>query len=145
MICCCKHKRINRIHFDTERRYSLSLQACREEVASTINEYVRQFGARTEIKTTKEILELLENKGLSLDPMFLVSDMCYNKTNKANLKSFKTDILLFEHVSRGQYYILGEHYRYTGKVVWTDKHGFQHDVGEWKEGKLSYWGDSERV
>nr|WP_297766282.1 hypothetical protein [uncultured Butyrivibrio sp.] len=123
----------------------MSLQSCREEVAVAINDYVREFGARGEIKETKEILEFLKTKGLKLDAMFLVSDMCYNKTNKANLKSFKNDILLFEHVSRGKYYILGEHYSYTGKVVWTDKHGFNHDVGEWKEGKLSYWGDTGHV
>ena len=121
----------------------MSLQSCREDVAIAINDYVSKFGARGEVKETKDILELLKNKGIELDSMFLVSDMCYNKTNKANLKTFKNDILLFEHVSRGKYYILGEHYSYTGEVIWTDKHGFKHTVGEWKNGKLSYWGDSE--
>ena len=62
----------------------MSLQSCREQVATGVDDYVKTFGARKEIKTTGEILELLRNKGLELDPMFLVSDMCYNKTNKAN-------------------------------------------------------------
>ncbi len=122
----------------------MSLQSCREEVASVINGYVKEFGAAKEEKETKEILEYLVRKGVELDSMFLVSDMCYNKTNKANLKSFKSDVLLFEHVSRGKYRILGEHYNYTGDVIWTDKHGFKHIVGEWKNGKLSYWGDSQK-
>lgn len=119
----------------------MSLQSCREEAAVVINDYVKQFGARKEIKETKEILALLGSKGVNLDPMFLVSDMCYNKTNKANLKTFVSDVLLFEFVSRGKYYILGENYNYTGEVVWTDKHGFKKIVGEWKNGKLKYWGN----
>ena len=120
----------------------MSLQSCREEAAVVINDYVNKFGARKEIKETKEILTLLENNGVKLDPMFLVSDMCYNKTNKANLKTCADDILLFEFVSRGHYYILGGKYNYTGDVVWTDKHGFMKTVGEWKNGKLNYWGNN---
>lgn len=83
---------------------------------------------------------MLKNKGLQFDPMFLVSDMCYNKTNKANLKSFPTDIKRFEYVSRGKYYILGERYEYNGSVIWTDKGGKQVVVGEWNNGTLKYTG-----
>lgn len=118
----------------------MSLQSCREDAAKIINEYVKTFGARSEIKTTAEINKLLEDKGLVFDPMFQVSDLCYNKTNKDNLKSYPTDIKLFEFVSRGKYYILGEYYSYTGDVIWTDKSGKQLVVGTWKEGNLSYKG-----
>ncbi len=121
----------------------MSLQLCREEVARVINDYVNTFGARKEIKETSEIVAYLNDKGVTLDPMFLVSDMCYNKTNKANLKTFPDDILLFEYVSRGHYYILGEKYKYTGDVIWSDKHGFCKTVGKWENGKLNYWGDME--
>lgn len=118
----------------------MSLQSCREDAAKIINEYVKTFGARSEIKTTAEINKLLEDKGLVFDPMFQVSDLCYNKTKKDNLKSYPTDIKLFEFVSRGKYYILGEYYSYTGDVIWTDKSGKQLVVGTWKEGNLSYKG-----
>ena len=121
----------------------MSLQSCREEVATVINDYVKQFGARKEIKETKEIIAYIESKGIVLDPMFLVSDMCYNKTNKANLKTFPNDVLLFEHVERGKYYILGEKYPYSGDVIWKDNHGFMKNVGEWDNGKLKYWGDKQ--
>ncbi len=119
----------------------MSLQSCREEVAIVINDYVKQFGARREIWETSEIIAYIESKGVELDPMFLVSDMCYNKTNKANLKTYSSDILLFEYVDRGKYYILGEKYPYSGDVIWTDKHGFKKTVGEWENGKLKYWGE----
>lgn len=116
----------------------MSLQKCREEVAIAINDYVGKFGARKEIKTNAEIKKYLEDKGLQLNPMFLVSDMCYNKTNKANLKTYPDDIILFEYVSRGKYYILGEHYKYTGDVVWTSKEGKDVVVGTWDDGILKY-------
>ena len=119
----------------------MSLVDCRKEVAKAINDYVNKFGARKEIKTTGEIIKLLEDKGIELDTMFLVSDMCYNKTNKANLKCFPDDIKLFEFVGRGKYYILGENYKYNGKVVWTDKQGKERIVGEWDNGDLSYSGN----
>ncbi|WP_026489166.1 DUF7225 domain-containing protein [Butyrivibrio sp. XBB1001] len=121
----------------------MSLQSCREEVATVINDYVKQFGARKEVKETKEIIAYIESKGIVLDSMFLVSDMCYNKTNKANLKSCSDDILLFEHVERGKYYILGEKYPYSGDVIWTDNRGFKKIVGEWDDGKLNYWGNKQ--
>ena len=60
----------------------MSLQLCRENAAKIINAYVKMFGARTEIKTTAEINEILKNKGLQFDPMFLVSDI-----NVVNLPS----------------------------------------------------------
>lgn len=41
----------------------MSLQSCREDAAKIINEYVKTFGARSEIKTTAEINKLLEDKG----------------------------------------------------------------------------------
>ena len=120
----------------------MSLVGCRKEVAKVINDYVNKFGARKEIKTTREIIKLLEDKGIELDTMFQVPDMCYNKTNKANLKSFPDDIKLFEFVSHGKYYVLGENYKYNGKVMWTDKQGKERIVGEWDNGKLSYNGNS---
>ncbi len=120
----------------------MGLEDCRKEVAFVINDYVKRFGARKKIKTTGEIIKLLEDKGVELDTMFQVPDMCYNKTNKANLKSFRDDIKLFEFVSRGKYYILGEDYKYNGEVVWSDSQGKERIVGRWKDGILSYNGDS---
>ncbi len=123
----------------------MSLQDCRKEVAKVINEYVNKFGARKEIKTTGEIVKLLEDKGMELDTMFQVPDMCYNKTNKANLKCFPDDIKLFEFVGRGKYYILGENYKYTGEVLWTDNQGKERVVGNWDNGNLSYNGDNIKI
>jgi hypothetical protein len=116
----------------------MSLQSCREDAAKIINEYVKTFGVRAEIKTTAEINKILEDKGLIFDPMFQVSDLCYNKTNKDNLNSFPSDIKLFEFVSRGKYYILGEDYSYTGDVVWTNREGDEVVVGTWNDGILNY-------
>lgn len=118
----------------------MGLQECREKAAVIINDYVLAFGTRNEVKTTAEIIKLLTDKGLEIETMFQISDMCYNKTNKANLKSFPTDIKLFEYVSRGKYYILGENYNYTGDVVWADNEGKQKVVGTWKNGILTYRG-----
>lgn len=114
----------------------MSLQSCRNEAAKIVNEYVKTFGARNDVKTTAEILKILKDKGLDIDTMFLVSDMCYNKTNKANLKTFPEDVKLFEYVSRGKYYLLGQNFKYNGEVIWTDKDGKQVVVGKWKDGVL---------
>ncbi len=123
----------------------MSLQSCREEVEKVINGYVGIFGARKEVKTNADIIKILNDNNVNLDTMFLVSDMCYNKTNKANLKSYPNDIILFEYVKRGQYYILGSNYNYTGDVIWTDKSGKDVIVGRWINGTLDYWGESKNI
>ena len=67
--------------------------------------------------------------------------MCYNKTNKANLGSYETDIILFEACEKQGYFkILGQNYPYTGDVIWTKKVGPNEVVGRWENGKLSFWG-----
>ena len=115
------------------------LQECREEVAKVINEYVKTFGF-DEIKSTGDIVGFLEEK-CELHGWFLVSDMCYNKTNKANLGTYVEDVKLFEEVSRGKYRILGENYPYSGDLIWKKKKGKPEVVGKWDNGKLNYWGD----
>lgn len=51
--------------------------------------------------------------------MFQESDMCYYKANKDNLKSYPTDIKLFESMSEEAVFrILGENYTYKGEAIW---------------------------
>ncbi len=119
----------------------MSLQSCREEVAVVINDYVNTFGAGNDIKTNSEIEKIIKDRGVKLDTMFLVSDMCYNKTNKANLRTYPDDVILFEYVSRGNYRILGENYPYTGDVIWTKKDKSDQVVGRWDKGVLEFWGE----
>ena len=123
----------------------MSLQSCREEASKVIDDYVKSFGVGKEIKSTADILGILTSKGLELDTMFQIPDMCYNKTNKANLKTYPDDVILFEYVTRGKYRILGSKAKYTGKVIWTDKSGNGQCVGEWNKGVLNYWGDKIEV
>ena len=97
---------------------SNALQRYREKVAVVINDYVKEFGTREE-KYSSEIREYLLNKLGELDVMFQESDMCYDKTNKDNLKSYPTDIKLFESMSeKAVFRILGENYPYKGEAIW---------------------------
>ena len=120
------------------------LQECREKVAVAIDKYVKEYGVGI-VKHSSEIRKYLEKKIGTLDVMFQESDMCYDKTNKANLKTYPADILLFESTEkRGYFRILGENYKYTGPVQWIRKGKDKPDVvvGKWDNGKLDYWGDS---
>ena len=115
----------------------MNLQECRVLVAKTLNTYVEKYGP-SEPKTKAEIRQILGD--LPLHVMFLESDMCYNKTNKANLKTYPDDIIVFENTGRGMYRILGENYPYSGDVIWKNKTGKEVIVGRWNEGVLDYWG-----
>lgn len=116
------------------------LDECRLKVAEIINDYVKTFG-HNEIKHKSEIRKMLTDKMGDLYVMFQEADMCYNKTNKANLGSYETDIILFEACEKQGYFkILGQNYPYTGDVIWTKKVGPNEVVGRWENGKLSFWG-----
>lgn len=125
---------------------SNALQRYREKVAVVINDYVKEFGTREE-KHSSEIREYLLNKLGELDVMFQESDMCYDKTNKDNLKSYPTDIKLFESMSeKAVFRILGENYPYNGDVIW--KRRTKNDfikVGHWNNGILDYYGDKINI
>lgn len=121
---------------------STALSEYKSRVADVIDAYVRTYGC-DEVKNRQEIEKMLEDKLGELNVMFQASDMCYNKTNKANLGSYPTDIQLFEASDRRGYFrILGRNYSYTGDVIWTKKKGPDEAVGHWEDGKLSYWGDT---
>lgn len=118
------------------------LEEYRRKVAIVINEYVRTFGYE-QIKHKSEIQKMLMEKIGDIYVMYQEADMCYNKTNKANLGTYTTDIIVFEACDkRGYFKILGQNYPYTGDVVWTKKKGSNEVVGHWENGKLIYWGDS---
>lgn len=122
----------------------MNLNEYRKKVAVVINEYVKEHGY-DEVKTNGEIIKLLKDKIGEVHVMFLASDMCYNVTNKANLKSYPKDILVFEKKGRGSYRLLGENYKYNGNVMWRkkgDKKITEVPVGIWEDGKLDYKGDS---
>ncbi len=119
----------------------MGLQECREKVAIVINEYVNKNGFE-QIKTNEEIRNDIIGNKVELDVMFQEPDMCYNKTNKANLKTYSKDVLLFEQVGRGKFRILGENYPYSGDVIWKHRDGKEEIVGKWDKGNLNYWVDS---
>ena len=101
-----------------------------------------QYG-HDEVKHKSEIRKMLTDKIGYLHIMYQESDMCYNKTNKANLGTYSSDVILFEACDKKGYFkILGQNYPYTGDVVWTKKKDPNEIVGHWDNGKLSFWGDS---
>lgn len=118
------------------------LEEYRLKVADVIDDYVNRFG-HDEVKHKSEIQKMLLDKIGDIYVMYQEADMCYNKTNKANLKTYTTDVLLFEACDRPGYFrLLGQNYPYTGDVVWTKKKDPNEVVGHWEDGKLSFWGDS---
>lgn len=118
------------------------LNEYRLKVAEVINEYVQTYG-HDEVKHKSEIRKMLTDKIGYLHIMYQESDMCYNKTNKANLGTYSSDVILFEACDKKGYFkILGQNYPYTGDVVWTKKKDPNEIVGHWDNGKLSFWGDS---
>ena len=118
------------------------LEEYRLKVANVMNEYVNSFGYN-QVKHKSEIQKMLIDKIGDIYVMFQEADMCYNKTNKANLGSYITDIILFEACDkRGYFRILGQNYPYTGDVIWTKKKDLNEVVGHWENGKLDFWGDS---
>lgn len=118
------------------------LEQYRIKAAKVIDDYVEIFG-HDEIKHTSEIHKMLMDKIGNICVMFQEADMCYNKTNKANLSSYTTDVILFEACEkRGYFRLLGQNYPYTGDVVWTKRSEPNEVVGHWENGNLSFWGDS---
>ncbi len=115
----------------------MNLDEMRAIAAKRINAYVEKFGYE-EIKNNAEIMQLVDPEGV-FDDWFQIPDMCYNKTNKANLKSYSNDIIIFECISRGKFRLLGENYPYTGDVKLAKS---KEKVGRWEKGELEYWGDS---
>lgn len=62
----------------------------------------------------------------------LISDKCYNITNKGLSANY--DFRIFEYVGRGRYRYLGEGYPYSGFVTWKNER-----CGEWTNGVLNKW------
>ena len=120
-----------------------ALNEYRRKVADVINDFVKKHGA-DEVKHTSEIRKMLEDRLGYVYVMFQEADMCYNKTNKANLGTYASDIILFEaSAKRGYFRLLGENYPYTGDVVWVKRSEPNEVVGRWDNGKLSFWGESQ--
>ena len=118
------------------------LNKYRIKVADVINNYVKEHGYN-EVKHKSEIRNILIDKIGSIYVMFQESDMCYNKTNKDNLRTYTSDVILFEACEKAGYFrLLGQNYPYTGDVIWTKKKAPNEVVGRWENGKLSFWGDS---
>ncbi len=114
------------------------LEEYRLRAAGVINEYVKTFGTDNVLHTS-QIRKMLEEKLGYVYVMFQESDMCYDKTNKANLKTYPEDILLFETTERRGYYrVLGQNYPYTGDVVWKKRGLPDEVVGKWKDGRLDF-------
>lgn len=125
---------------------STKLNMYRGKVAQVINDYVRRNGY-DEVMHYSQIRKILSKILAGIDIMFQESDMCYNKTNKANMRTFSNDVLIFESTDkRGYYRILGENYPYNGLVIWARK-GNTPDVtvGKWINGSLEYWGEKTEL
>ena len=79
------------------------LNEYRLKVAEVINEYVQTYG-HDEVKHKSEIQKMLTDKIGYLHVMYQESDMCYNKTNKANLGTYSSDVILFEACDKKGYF-----------------------------------------
>ena len=115
------------------------LEEYRSRAAEVINEYVKTFGTDNVLHTS-QIRKMLEEKIGYVYVMFQGSDMCYDKTNKANLKTYPEDILLFKSTERrGYYQVLGQNYPYIGDVMWKKRGLPDEVVGRWKDGQLDFY------
>lgn len=116
-----------------------TLDKNKREIADFLNEYVKSNGTE-KIMSNSEIKALLGTAGISLYTMTQFPDMCYNRTNYANLGSFADDILLFVYEGRDQFRIVGEQYPYTGEIIRkVKKTGEEIILGEWVNGELVSW------
>lgn len=109
-------------------------------IANFINAYVKKNGFN-DVLSNKELNGLYEKNGVSPESVYwLNSDYCYNRTNKGMIDSFKNDLHIFEYVKRGYYRILGENYKYNGKVM-HKKTGEKEPyvAGRWEDGMLVKW------
>lgn len=101
-------------------------------IAEFITQYVKKYGE--EILSKSELEAVLRENGVEINSWFLPSDICYNKTNKANLDKYATQVHALENVKRGKYRLLGEDYPYTGPVYWTNEEGESCIFGSWENG-----------
>lgn len=111
----------------------------RMKVAEAIAQYVNAKGFQE--KNNEEIRTIL--KEYNAEPtsvMYQNSDLCYNRTNKANLESFKDDIHIFEYLGWDRFRLLGQDYPYSGEIIRKHKKiGIEEVVGEWVNGQLIKW------
>lgn len=122
-----------------------TLDKNKREIADFLNEYVKSNGTQ-KIMSNSEIKALLGTAGISLYTMTQFPDMCYNRTNYANLGSFADDILLFVYEGRDQFRIVGEQYPYTGEIIRkVKKTGEEIILGEWVNGELVSWNAGKPV
>ncbi len=119
------------------------LQDNRREIADFINEYVKKRPSKN-VMTKAEISKLIKDNEISEYVMFQPSDCCYDLTNAANIKTFETDIHLFECLARDKYKILGEVDNYSGPIRRNIKAtGQTVIVGEWLDGTPKIWQECE--
>lgn len=111
----------------------------RKNVAEVITRYVSENGFQE--KTNLEIKTILKSFNVEpKDVMYQNSDLCYNRTNKANLETFKEDIHIFEYLGRDRFRLLGLDYPYSGEIFRKPrKTGIEEVVGEWINGQLIKW------
>ena len=117
----------------------------REKAAEVITRYVKENGHVE--KTNKEIMEILrENNATPKDKMYQNPDICYNRTNAANLDTFKDDVHIFEYLGRNRYLLLGSDYPYTGDILWKPQGQDEtFIIGEWLKGSIIAWNPEYRI
>ena len=105
------------------------MSTLKEQLANYINEYVRinGVGAIVDSRTILSISGLSRSVG-----NILPSDFCYNRFNNG-IKGFKGPFL-FEYLGTNKFRILGENYKYSGKIYHKPKGGVEQLVGEWVNG-----------
>lgn len=92
------------------------------------------------IFTRKEIIDLYCDKypGTPRDSV-IPSDFCYNRTNSDVKVRFEKNKKIFDYCARDEYKYLGENYLYTGDVCHKPQGMPEKVVGEWKNGKLTWF------
>lgn len=125
---------------------STRLEQNYRDAANVFDNYVKDMGTNTEVKTKRWIEDYMRKNGVEPDTFFLPSDLCYNHTTKplgGSGNEFENSVHLFEYKGRNKYRILGSQYPYSGKVTRKRKDGVEVAVGEWENGKLIKWNIEE--
>lgn len=111
-----------------------------KKIAEFINSYVSNNGYEI-ILRNKDLLKLFDDNNVTPQSRYyLNSDLCYNRINNGIIDTFKDGIHLFEHVKRGYYRLLGEHYVYTGDIMHKKKkEKNEYIAGRWLNGNIKEW------
>lgn len=90
-----------------------------------------------EILTSAQIKSLVSLKFGTKEGSIIISDYCYNRTNRG----INFNHHLFHYISRNEYRYLGENYNYSGEIYWKPRNKDEIFVGIWDNAKYIFFKD----